>query len=203
MISRFNFLQMKTFFLILTLTLISFRPNEKESANAWVVEKNSTLAIDGSSNINKFTCDIKEYMKIDTLRSLNDAQRKKFVFINSSLSIDIKRFDCHHKFITADFRKMLKAETYPDLRIHFVSLDEFHEAGIVKGMVDIELAGRRKRMEVIYKCAHFGANQLRLQGDKLMKFSDFQLEPPKKIGGLIRINEEINVHFNLFFRKLI
>lgn len=194
---------MKTFFLILTLSLVSFRPNEKDLANAWVVEKNSTLAIDGSSNINKFTCDIKEYLKIDTLKSVNHAQSKKFMFHNSSLSIDIKRFDCHHKFITADFRKMLKAETYPDLRIHFVSLDEIHEAGIVKGLVDIELAGRRRRMEVEYKCSHIGGNQLRLQGDKIMKFSDFQLVPPKKIGGLIRINEEINVHFNLFFRKLI
>ncbi len=200
---RFNFFQMKTFLLILTLTLISFRTDKKVVANAWVVEKNSTLAIDGSSNINKFTCDIKEYLKIDTLKSVNDAHRKKLLFVNSSLSIDIKRFDCHHKFITADFRKMLKADTHPDLRIHFVSLDEFHEAGIVKGLVDIELAGRRKRMEVVYKCVHIGGNQLRLEGDKTMRFSDFQLEPPKKIGGLIRINEEINVHFNLFFRKLI
>jgi hypothetical protein len=194
---------MKAYFLIVTLTLISFRPNEKVAVNTWIVEKNSTLAIDGSSNINKFTCDIKEYLKIDTLRSVNDAQKKKFVFVNSSLSIDVKRFDCHHKFITADFRKMMKSEAYPNLRIYFVSLDEFHEAGIVKGLVDIELAGRRKRMEVVYKCAHIGGSQLRLQGDKQMNFSDFQLEPPKKIGGLIRINEEINVHFDLFFRKLI
>jgi len=183
--------------------LVSFRPNNKEVVNAWVIEKNSTLAIDGSSNINKFTCDIKEYLKIDTLKSFNDAQRRKFVFVNSRLSIDIKRFDCHHKFITADFRKMLKSDTYPDLKIHFVSLDEFHEAGIVKGLVDIELAGRRRRMEIDYKCLHIGGSQLRLQGDKRFKFSDFQLEPPKKIGGLIRINEEIDIHFNLFFRKLI
>jgi len=57
-------------------------------------------------------------------------------------------------------------------------------------------------MEINYNCSHIGANQLRLQGVKLMKFSDFELEAPKKIGGLIRINEEIVVNFNLFFRKL-
>jgi hypothetical protein len=171
-------------------------------SGSWVIERNSTLAIDGSSNINQFTCDIREYVRPDTLKSVNDQARKKYFFSNSNLSVDLKRFDCHHKYITADFRKMLKTDEYPNLVIRFISLDEFHEEGIVKGLVDIELAGKKKRMEINYNCSHIGSNQLRLQGEKLMKFSDFELEAPRKIGGLIRINEEINVHFNLYFRKL-
>ncbi len=98
---------------------------------------------------------------------------------------------------------MLKVDQYPDLQIHFVSLDEFHKEGIVAGVVVIELAGVKRKMDVSYRCKAIGGNQLKLEGEKLMKFSDFQLVPPRKIGGLIRINEEINVHFNLFFRKII
>ena len=191
---------MRFLLFILLVCFSSFQ--SRNVAGSWVIERNSTLAIDGSSNINKFTCDIREYVKTDTLRSVNDLARRKFIFQNSHLSVDIKRFDCHHKYITSDFRKMLKSDDYPQLVIRFISLDEFHKDGIVKGLVEIELAGKRKRMEINYNCSHIGANQLRLQGVKLMKFSDFELEAPKKIGGLIRINEEIVVNFNLFFRKL-
>lgn len=188
---------------VLFLFLVCFSSFQgSNSPTSWVIERNSTLAIDGSSNINKFTCDIREYVRTDTLRGVNDQAKKKYLFSNSSLFVEIRKFDCHHKYITADFRKMLKSEEYPNLVIRFVSLDEFHHQGIVKGLVDIELAGRKKRMEIAYNCTHFGSNQMRLDGDKVMKFSDFQLEPPRKIGGLIRINEEIKVHFNLYFRKL-
>jgi hypothetical protein len=166
--------------LLLLILICSSSFQSRNVAGSWVIERNSTLAIDGSSNINKFTCDIN----------------------NSYLSVDIKKFDCHHKYITSDFRKMLKSEEYPSLVIRFISLDEFHKDGVVKGLVDIELAGKKKRMEINYSCSHIGSNQLRLQGVKLMKFSDFELEAPRKIGGLVRINEEIKVNFNLYFRKL-
>ncbi len=191
---------MRFLLLIILICFSSFQ--SRNVSGSWVIERNSTLAIDGSSNINQFTCDIREYVRTDTLKSVNDQARKKYFFSNSNLSVDLKRFDCHHKYITADFRKMLKTDAYPNLVIRFISLDEFHGEGIVKGLVDIELAGKKKRMEINYNCSHIGSNQLRLQGEKIMKFSDFELEAPRKIGGLIKINEEINVHFNLYFRKL-
>jgi hypothetical protein len=191
---------MRFLLLIILICFSSFQ--SRNAAGNWVIERNSTLAIDGSSNINKFTCDIREYVKTDTLRSVNDEARKKYFFNNSHLTVDIKRFDCHHKYITSDFRKMLKSDQYPNLVIRFISLEEFHRDGVVKGLVDIELAGKKKRMEINYNCSHIGSNQLHLEGVKMMNFSDFELEAPRKIGGLIRINEEIKVHFNLYFRKL-
>jgi hypothetical protein len=66
----------------------------------------------------------------------------------------------------------------------------------------VELAGKRKVMDIAYSCVQSSPEQVRLRGAKVMKFSDFGLEPPRKIGGLIRINEEIKVNFNLNFRKL-
>lgn len=191
---------MRLLLFIFLVCLSSFQ--SRNVAGSWVIERNSTLAIDGSSNINKFTCDIQEYVKPDTLKAVNDQSRKRYMFNNSQLSVDIKRFDCHQKYITSDFRKMLKADDYPSLVIRFISLDDFSQDGVVKGLVDIELAGKKKRMELNYNCSHVGANQLRLQGVKKMMFSDFELVPPRKIGGLIKINEEIIVNFNLFFRKI-
>lgn len=181
----------------------SFDLNSNDNSGIWVIERSSSLAIDGSSNVNEFTCSIHEYLQCDTLWNNVDAGRKRMTFRKSRLNVEIRRFDCMHKYITADFRKMLMADKYPYLTIEFISLDELKTGGLVRGIVDIELAGRKKRMEIIYTCAQNGPKNVTLKGEKIMKFTDFELEPPRKLGGLIRINEDIKVHFNLNFRKLI
>lgn len=195
---------MKTVFIIVVLTLCSFAPGERKAPwNTWVVERSSSLAIHGSSNINKFTCDVHEYIKPDTLRCVPDAGSGKYMFSNSTLCLDLERFDCHHKFITSDFRKMLKVNVHPNLVIRLVSLDEFTKEDDVKGVVEIELAGVSRRIDIVFHGKTFGHNLVKLEGKKAMKFSDFDLLPPRKIGGLVKINQEINVQFNLHFRKLI
>jgi hypothetical protein len=171
----------------------------------WVVEKNSTLRIEGSSNISDFTCDINQYLNRDTLIYTRDAKSRILLFQRSSLTIDVSQFDCHHKYITADLRKILRSEEHPNLKIHFVSMEDFealHKTEQVKGVVDIELAGIRKRMEIIYTCIPKGERNMELNGSRNMYFSDFNLSPPRKLAGLIRINQQITVNFKLYFRKI-
>lgn len=188
--------------MIILLGLTSFH-HKAPAFTVWAVERNSTLAIDGSSNINQFTCDVREYLRQDTLRAVSETGRPRYLFTsNSKLSLDIRRFDCHHKYITADFRRMLKSDEHPCIVIHFINLDEFRNGAEVRGQVMVELAGKRKVMDISYKCSQSGPDQTRLQGGKVMRFSDFELVPPRKIGGLIRINEEIRVNFDLYFKKL-
>lgn len=160
------------------------------------------MNIQGSSNINAFTCELKEYLKQDTLVYTKDDNLKKLMFNNSVLNVEIAKFDCHQKYITTDFRKILKSERHPCIRVRFISLDEIAIGGNVKGVVEIELAGQTKRMDITYAMQQYGNKQLQLIGSKTMQFSDFNLDPPKKLMGLIRINEEIKVNFHLHFRKV-
>lgn len=193
---------MRSLLLVILLALTSSH-SKAPGVTAWAVEKNSMLAIDGSSNINQFTCDVREYLRQDTLRALPEQGRPRYQFTsNSKLSLDIRSFDCHHTYITADFRRMLMADKHPCIDIHFINLDEFRNGTEVRGQVVVELAGRRKLMDISYKCTQSGPDYTRLQGNKVMNFSDFGLVAPRKIGGLIRINPEIRVNFDLYFKKL-
>lgn len=141
---------MRFLLLIILTCCTSFTLNSTDNSGVWVIERSSSLAIDGSSNVNEFTCSIHEYLQCDTLWNTVDAGRKRMTFRKSRLNVEIRRFDCMHKYITADFRKMLMTDKYPYLTIEFISLDELKTGGFVRGIVDIELAGRKKRMEIIY-----------------------------------------------------
>ena len=171
----------------------------------WVVEKNSSLNIQGETNINSFQCDVTEYLRADTLvYSKNDAI-KKFSFTNSYLLIDVRRFDCHNKFITEDLRTALKADEDPNLKIVFLTIDQFSNDcnnQVVKGIVDIQLAHVVRRAEIDYTVKALPGNRIEMNGSHIFSFSDFNLKAPRKVAGLIRTKDKIKVNFQLFFKSI-
>lgn len=171
----------------------------------WVVEKNSSLSIQGETNINSFQCDVTEYLKPDTLVYTKNDATKKLSFTNSCLAIDIRRFDCHNKYITEDFRSALKADDNPNLKIVFITIDQFSPAcnnQAVKGIVDIQLADVTKRSEICYTVKILSPNRIQMNGSRVFSFSDFDLKAPKKLAGLIRTKDKITVNFQLFFKSI-
>jgi len=171
----------------------------------WVVERNSSLNIQGATNINSFQCDVTEYLKPDTLVYTKNDATKKLSFTNSCLVIDIKRFDCHNKFITEDFRTALKADETPNLKILFLTVDQFTNGcnnQIVKGIVDIELAHTTKRAQINYTIKSLPGNRIQMNGSQVFTFSDFNLKAPKKLAGFIRTKNQIIVNFQLFFKAI-
>ena len=171
----------------------------------WVVERNSSLNIQGETNINSFQCDVTEYLKPDTLLYIKNEAAKKLSFTNSCLNIDIKRFDCHSKYITEDFRSALKADENPSLKIVFLTIDQFSNTSnneVVKGVVDIELAHVVKRAEIEYSVKTLPGNRIQMNGSHVFSFSDFKLKAPRKLAGLIRTKDQIKVNFQLFFKAI-
>ncbi|HMG69045.1 MAG TPA: hypothetical protein VK588_15210 [Chitinophagaceae bacterium] len=171
----------------------------------WVVEKNSSINIQGETNINSFQCDVTEYLGADTLVYLKNDATKKLSFTNSCLLIDVRRFDCHNKFITDDFRSALKADENPTLKILFLSIDQFPNSctnQIVKGIVDVELAHSIKRTEIDYTVKTLPGNRIQVNGSHIFSFSDFNLKAPRKMAGLIRTKDQIKVNFQLFFKAI-
>ena len=200
---------MRTFFFIISFAFVVNAAFIKKSAPyslaRWVVEKNSSLNIQGETNINSFQCDVTEYLKPDTLVYTNNDATKKLSFTNSCLSIDIKRFDCHNKYITEDFRSALKVDENPSLKIVFLTIDQFSNASnneVVKGIVDIQLAHVTKRAEIEYTVKNLPGNRIQMNGSHIFNFSDFNLNAPKKLAGLIKTRDEIKVNFQLFFKSI-
>ena len=169
----------------------------------WVIEKNSTINIKGETNVNHFQCDITQYLTSDTLFCVKNGENNNLSFTQSSISINIKRFDCHNSLITDNFRSSLKANQWPMLKIVFLSLEQFSNSygeHSVKGLVDIELAHSIKRTEINCILKVLPENRLCLSGSQTLQFSSFKLEPPEKLFGMIRTKDEVKVNFQLFLK---
>lgn len=190
-----------TTLLILVVLLSGFNSQtDRPRVVKWVINKGGSLKVGGSTNVNNFTCVITSYNRPDTLvfYKENNSQPIK---MNGFMTLDVQHFDCNNPVMTADLRKTLKAKDFPKLIIRFTNLSrypDYHEkSDVVKGTVTIELAGVTKYFTIDYKFTSNGENSLFLTGRRRIYFSDFQIVPPRKIGGMIQTKDELNIEFNL------
>jgi len=170
----------------------------------WIVLKGGTLRVNGSTNINTFSCIVANDSPPDTLSFLPNKDAS--ILMLGKIDLDIFGFDCHNPMMTADLRKTLKAKEYPIMKINFASLNKYPDLKSsqesIKGLVNIELAGVTKRYEVSYKFYMDDQKIIHLIGDRSVNFSDFKLTPPRKLGGIIRANDNLDVEFGLNLKSI-
>ena len=106
--------------MLVTFVLTGTRPVIK---GTWVIEAESQLAIEGSTNVNAFVCRMVYCTGTDTLQYIEDTTTSQLRFTRRRMTIPISNFDCGAKPISKDFRRTLKAESHPNLEIQFITLE--------------------------------------------------------------------------------
>jgi hypothetical protein len=165
--------------------------------------KGCSLKVDGTTNVNSFSCIIKNYSKPDTI--LVNRNASQHVKLNGNIRLEIQNFNCHNPVMTSDLRKTLKAKEHPHLVIRFLSISQYPATTVnkaSKGIVSIELSGITKLFEVDYQVVSADIDHINLIGSRKINFSDFKIVPPSRLGGMIRTNNEINVVFDIKMKVL-
>lgn len=191
-----NYLKLAALFIII---LVASGFNSKPYSTKWVITSGCSLKVAGTTNVNKFTCTILNYSNPDTLTFCGNSAAP--VKVTGGIALDVQNFDCANSMITRDLRKTLKAKEFPKLGIKFINLNKYPDFDgkpeEVNGQVVISLAGVSKQYVVNYKVISEGGKSLILIGSQDVSFSDFNLSPPKKVGGMIKTNNKLHVEFNL------
>ena len=174
------------------------------AAIRWVIQRNSTLSIAGKSNVNSFRCSIGVHNGRDTIRG--SGSHSLPVDLAGSLHIEVLSFDCHSKLITKDLGETLRAVDYPTMVIRFINLQSMPDLTrakeSIRGEVEVQLAGVVKRFELTYAFTNAGSGYMVLNGRRRFSFSDFNLQPPCKLGCLIKIKGDFDVNFQLVLLTL-
>jgi len=167
----------------------------------WLVQRTSSISIAGSTNVNRFCCQVNEYTGPDTITLSSGGAS----FLGS-LSVDIGNFNCNNRIMTGEFKKTLRYKEYPQLKIIFLSLEKMPaftaSTESIKGCVEVELAGLRKKFEVSYSSCRTDEGNVELIGNRVFGFSDFGLTPPRKMGGIIKVNDRLDVQFKLHLHQI-
>lgn len=189
-----------TFF---ALFFLSFSKEESMPflTHRFIVQPSSTLMIDGSTNVNTFRCGIYQYIGKDTLILQEGVPLKKPTFLKGAVSLKAANVDCGMALMTKDFNQTIRAKEYPYIIINFKSFERLpnytQEKEKFKGTMTISLGGTTKQVQVDCTIQATSSGYFHLSGGRKFLFSDFNLQPPEKMMGLIKIQQELQVNFNL------
>jgi hypothetical protein len=157
----------------------------------------SKIQISGSTNINTFS--LKHTGGIHVLpSSANPAQQNLSDEIE--IKIPVKGFDSDNPFLLRDFYHLLQAGTFPDIIIRIKKsqlMDLFRKGKPYSQNVAIILAGREKIYETRCLAVPCSSQGIMLYGNHVIKLSDFNLDPPVKSFGLIKVNNDVMINFEL------
>jgi hypothetical protein len=142
------------------------------------------LEIFGNSTVGKYNCASSHSFK-DT------------IFLNSSTKNSLKSeismtdFECGNKIMNKDLKTTVKATKYPKSTVTITNIKA------VGPNFKCSLNFRITDKTLSYQNLALKNTKEFLEGSVPVKFSDIALEPPTKMGGIIKVKDEFVIHFNL------
>lgn len=185
----------------------SSAPAVKVSKVNYTVTEKSSLTIAGSSNVNKFSCTTYDNLSSGVIYIEAEDGGDYVKFNNAVLSINIKSFDCRNPMLNKDFYNTLNAKETPTIDIQLLTATPLTRGRILNANsgkfnadVAISLNGTSKPEQIIVSWQKVGNNLYRFQGEKKLHMTDFDIEAPVAALGLIKVNNDINIQFDLYVK---
>lgn len=141
------------------------------------------VKINGSTNVNSFQCVNSKFKANSGIYSFFDENLPNII-------LKVSDFDCGNRMMTKDFQKILNAEKYPEMSIKFINFTKTKKNFVA--VVEVKMMDQSRRYNV-----EFALDNNKMTGHKNVKFSDFNITPPKKMGGMIVVKDDLNLTFSL------
>lgn len=180
--------------------------NKAMRGKTYRIGSQSSLTLEGTSNVNEFRCECTESFppQLFFVENLND-ENCTVAFRETYLNLRIKSLDCGNKMMNKDLQNSLNADKLPNIRIEVLQVAEEKcdllgdESTWTKfiALSKITLNGKSHNywMNIIVRKS--GPNQFRFLGDKVLKMTDFDIKPPSVALGMIKVRDEIRIAFDM------
>jgi hypothetical protein len=162
----------------------------------------SKLSINGKSNVNDFRCLSNHDLRQDSLNFTYEYTGNNIQVSNIKLNLEVDQFDCGKKGINRDFRNSLKYQEYPFIQITLneVILEDSEDLSPTSANLTIEIAGVEQTYSVPLSEFSRDENQVLVEGSKVLHMTDFNIEPPFALFGLVQVSNELNIVFDLVIK---
>ncbi|MEB2783500.1 hypothetical protein [Algoriphagus persicinus] len=170
----------------------------------WKIDSGSVIEIAGGTNISNFRCESKKYQGGEVLKETYFPERDISEW-SGVITLKTFNFDCFNAIMTHDFRETLQIEDHPTISVRFLNLvkdsENINQENLL-GEVEITLAGVSKIYPI--SCVFLAKNggKALLAGERKLAFTDFEINPPVKLFGAIKVRDSIEVNFGLVLEEL-
>lgn len=201
----------KCIFLALALWLIaSSALPAQASAEQWfeVSVKEGSIRVNGATNVNEFHCSLAEEKATEALKVALFQNNRHLHFSHLHLDFAVRGFQCGIPGMSADLCKLLRAERYPQIELEIINI-RIHENRSTMNEVKVEttallkLAGQEKKLTISNSQVHnLPDSAMLLLGSFAVKLTDFGLEPPVKMLGMVKVEDQIRIDYRVLIEAI-
>lgn len=156
----------------------------------------SRLWIEGSSNVNNFRCNAGRYQsQVDPPTSDTT--------VKVEVDVAVEGFDCGKRRMNRDLYETLRSKRHPQISFQYVSTESMTYVDesdkyelIVNGRLTV--AGHTNDIQFPLDAVIYEDGTIRATGSTVLKMTDYNVEPPSALLGLVRVDDELTVYFELF-----
>jgi polyisoprenoid-binding protein YceI len=151
----------------------------------------TSSAHDWESDVTKLTADGKMTVtgsNLEKLQSLQVTVPAKSIVSTKGKIMDNKTYEA------------LKADANPNISFQLSEIESITPSGgsyTVKAKGNLTIAGVRKPVSMSVTASVASTGQVSFKGSKKINMLDFGMEPPKALGGMIKVGPEVTIAFEL------
>ena len=199
---------MPVFALLILLKADAAGQNTKAGSGfvKWTILNTGKMSVQGRTNINSFSCEIGGYSGKDTLKIYDSEKSKEPFRVAGSLRYRVDEFRSGSAMMTGHIKKTLESEKYPFINIQAISFENRPDMTLnnqnIIAIIEIQLHGVSRRFPVNCQLRKEGPKVLSIRCEKSIKFSDFEINPPSTLGGLVRSQDQLTVLVSFAIRQI-
>jgi hypothetical protein len=170
--------------LVLSYLLGSAKPISSLIDPSTIIIDRLEIVILGNSTVGKYTCS-------------NSLTYRDTIYLNSNVKNSLKseilmsNFDCGNRIMNKDLKTTVKATTFPKSTVTITSIKA--SGNNYKCNLNFRITDKI----LSYQNLVLKNTKETLEGSLAVNFSDINLEPPTKMGGIIKVKDEFVIHFIL------
>lgn len=158
---------------------------------------NSTFIIKGTSSLHDWEMVSKSFNGNMTIASKGE---NNFEINDIAVALKVTSLESDNKIMNNKTYDALKNDKHPNINYKFKSLKSIKSIGdnqyeaMLNG--NLTIAGKTKSVDILVTL-EMANNKITVKGEKPMKMSDFDVEPPKALLGTIKTGNDITIEFTL------
>jgi hypothetical protein len=167
------------------------------------ISKESKMFLAGFTNVNLYNCDCQNELSQISMTIANEGNHATYQ--NAILKLKPTNFDCHNSIYNINIKRSLEAGKYPSITIALI--ETWQDAQLLDGSthgwfniiskINLTIKETSKTETVKAKAQYLGGNKLRIVGARQINMSDFGIEVPKFMCGLVKVGDQIDFNFDL------
>lgn len=198
-------MQSKRFILSIFISLFTISVNGQQKVTDIISISRSDISIIGTSNVTDYTCRLHNTGDLKKLQVESTRTQNLIELNGAKINLNSNQFDCGNAIMNKDFKRAIQSQNHPYIEVVFLQFElqedtpNAKEQHFVPCKIQIELAGVSKTYNGHIKTLSIASDRLTLEGELALHMSDFNIDPPKAMFGMVQASDEIKIGYSITF----